>query len=93
MFGDKQYKEAKLLEKQKKHKDACYRYAVAILNGSIARKTCKEKIKHLWDQYGPFDYKDILEQIKKGGDTPEGCGAAGHAATMSIIEEVIAGKR
>jgi len=88
IFGDKQYKEAKLLEEQKEYKDACYKYAVAILNGSLARKECRNKIKYLWKQHGPFDYSNVLEQIKKDGDTPEGCSAAGHAATMSIIKEV-----
>jgi len=89
LFGDKKYKEAKLLEGQKKYKDACYAYAIAILNGSLAEKECRRRIKYLWEKYGPFDYTNILEQIKKDGDTYEGCCAAGHAATMSIIKETI----
>ncbi len=45
--GNRRYKEAKLLEKQGKYKDACFTYAVAILNGSNYRKECEQGIKHL----------------------------------------------
>ncbi len=89
LFGNRKYKEARVFEGEKKYKDACYKYAIAILNGSLAERDCRKRIKYLWEQHGPFDYADILEQIKKDGDTPERCGAAGHAATMSIIEEVV----
>lgn len=92
-FGDKKYKEAKSLEEQKKYKDACYLYAIAILNGSFARRECRKRIKYLWEQYGPFDYRNVLEQIKKEGDTHEGCSSAGHACTILIIEEVVTGAK
>jgi hypothetical protein len=85
-FGDNTYKKAKALESEGKHKEACYKYAVAILNGSFASKECKKKLGLLLEQYGPFDYSDVVEEIKKD-DTPEHCGEAGHAAVMSIITE------
>lgn len=87
IFGDRRYRRGESLERSGKYKEAVYEYAIAILNGSVASKSCKKKIVFLWKKYGPFDYSDVLEEAKKD-DTPEHCGEAGHAATMSIIKEV-----
>jgi hypothetical protein len=94
IFGHGIYAKAKKLEKSGKYKEACYTYAIAILNGAfIYDKEIRKKIKNLWIQHGPFNYdEDLKKEIEKHGDTPERCAEAGHAATMSIIEEIIKGK-
>jgi len=83
---------AKELENEKKYKEACYTYATAVLGGALPRAELINKIKSLWDQFGPFDYSDI-EKTYEQHDTKEGCGAAGHVATMSIIEEAVTGQK
>ena len=88
IFGDRRYREGKSLEKIGEYKEAIYEYAIAILNGSVASKSCKKRIASIWKKYGPFDYSGVLEKSKEG-DTSEHCGEAGHAATMSIIKEVV----
>lgn len=88
--GNEKYREAVCLETRGDFKSACYSYAVAILNGTAKSRECRKRIKALWQQYGPFDYQDVAKQLEAEGDTPEGCGAAGHAATLSIIKEVAA---
>jgi len=84
-FGNKKFSLAKQLENDGKFKDACENYAIAILNGSTHKKKCKEKVKLLWDKYGPFDYEDELYKIKECNDD---CGEAGYHAMMSIIDEI-----
>lgn len=91
-FGDRRYKKAQGLEKKGKYKDACYEYAIAILNGSFATGACRKRIKYLWEKYGPFDYADVLEEVKKD-DSPEKCDEAGHFLTVSIIEETVTLKK
>ena len=88
LFGYRKYKQGQLLEKDGNYKDACYKYAIAILNGSPTSSKRKRRIEYLWREYGPFDCSDVLEEAKKD-DTPEHCEEVGHAVTMSIIEEVI----
>lgn len=82
---------AKKLEKEGKYKEACYAYAIVLLNGTlIVKKEIKDKIKNLWFTYGPFDFdEELKKELDKHGDTPEHCAEAGHAATMSIIREII----
>ena len=89
MLGYGNYANAQKLEKEGKYKEACYQYAVAILNGGILdRRQVKNKIKQIWQQHGPFDYaEDLKNSIEKYGDTPERCAEAGHAVVMSIIKE------
>ena len=89
IFANKKYKKAISFEQNKDYKSACYAYAIAILNGCIMSKSCRRKIKFLWEEYGPFDYSDVLKKLELEGDTPEGCEAAGHAATISIIDEIV----
>jgi len=91
IVGHNNYFKAQKLEKQGKYKEACYAYAVAILNGGIVNeKDVKAKIKQLWSQYGPFDYdEDLRKEIAEHGDTPQRCAEAGNAAVVSIIKESI----
>lgn len=82
---------AKKLEKESRYKEACYAYAIALLNGVlVGEKEIRVKIKKLWSTYGPFDFdEELKKELDKHGDTPERCAEAGHAATMSIIREII----
>lgn len=91
IFGHGSYQKAKKLETQGKYKEACYEYAVAILNGTFFHeKPIRDKIKNLWLQYGPFNYEeDFKKELAKHGDTKERCAEAGHAAVLSIINESI----
>ena len=84
------HRKAQALEKQGNYKEACYVYAIAQLNCLLPSKYARKKIKCIWDKYGPFDYLDELERIRRDGDTPEKCDEAGHFLTMSIIEEIVA---
>lgn len=88
ILGDRRYRKGEELERNGKYKEAVYEYAIAVLNGSIASKSCRKKITSLWKKYGPFDYSDVLEKTKKDY-TPECCGEAGHTAAMSIIKETV----
>lgn len=89
-FGNEQFHNAIQLEKENNFKEACYTYAIAILNGSIYSQKSKGKIKEIWKKHGPFDFEDILrKEIETHGDTPEHCAEAGHAATVSIIKEIV----
>jgi hypothetical protein len=88
--GNKKFRKAKILESAKRYKEACYEYAIAILNGSIFSFVCKKRIKYLWSTHGPFNYDDVLAEMNKTDATQNiSCGVAGHAATMSIIKEII----
>jgi hypothetical protein len=82
---------AKKLEKDGSYQEACYTYAVVLLNGVlVGKKEIQEKIKKLWFTYGPFDFdEELKKEIAKHGDTSEHCAEAGHAATLSIIHEII----
>ena len=82
---------AKRLEKEGKYKEACYEYAIVLLNGVlVGGKEIRDKIKTLWFKYGPFDFNDELKkEIDKHGDTAEHCAEAEHAATVSIIQEIV----
>lgn len=84
-------KKAKKFEKDGNYKEAIYNYAVVILNTPPwGDKSLYKKIKNLSEKYGPFEYDDILQrEIEKHGDTPEKCAEAGHAATISIIDDAI----
>lgn len=82
---------AKHEESEKRHKEACYTYATAVLGGALPREAIIRKIKSLWEQFGPFDYSDIEKRLGTG-DT-DGCGTAGHFCVMSIIEEAITGQK
>ena len=79
------------LEKEGKYKEACYEYGISILSGGIINQyKVKNRIKYLWENYGPFDYdQDIKDYISIHGDTPERCSEAGHQAVISIINESI----
>ena len=90
--AEKVLAQAKKLEDDKKYKEACYVYAMAILGGCHSRDDYIKKIKNLWEEQGPFDYSDI-EKRYKISDTKEGCGAAEHTCVMSIIEEAVTGKK
>ena len=88
--GHNKYSKAKELEKDKKYKEACYYYAIAILNGAVLNeKPLRNKIKILWNQYGPFDYEGDLKKELEKPDVDAADEKAGHAATMSIINESI----
>jgi hypothetical protein len=82
---------ARKLEAKGQYKEACFKYAVAILNGGIINDNAiKHKIKYLWVTHGPFNYEqDLLNDIAIHGETTEQCNAAGHALVMSIINESI----
>ena len=89
IFGDKKCKQAIKLEKENKFKEACEYYAIAILNGSMRSKFCREKVKEIWSKHEPFDYCDKLEGIKaQDQESKCNCGEAGFYATMGIIEEI-----
>lgn len=81
---------ARKLEKEEKYKEACYAYAIVLLSGVlVGEEKIRSKIKKLWSQYGPFDFSEELKkEIEKHGDTAEHCAEAGHAATISIIQEI-----
>ena len=82
---------ARKLEANGQYKEACFNYAVAILNGGIINDNAiKAKIKYLWFRYGPFNYEqDLINDIAIHGATAEKCDAAGHVLIMSIINESI----
>lgn len=84
-------KRAAKFEHERRYKEACYEYAIALLNGIILdERRIRDKIKTLWDQYGPFNFDDIaVKEILEHGDTPEKCIEAGHAATVSIIRKIV----
>ncbi len=89
--GHRFYIRAKKFEADKKYKDACYAYATALLNGAVINeKQVQRKIKDMWNKYGPFNYEEFIKkEIAEHGDTPEHCAEAGHAAVMSIINEIV----
>ncbi len=88
--GHNKYFKAKKLEKEEKYKEACFYYAIAILNGSVFNeKLVRNRIKSLWNQYGPFNYESDLEEELKKPNVDTADEKAGHAAVISIIRESI----
>jgi hypothetical protein len=83
------YRQAKKMEESGRFKDACYQYAVALLNGGVVDEgRVRARIRTLWETHGPFDYeKDVEQEIAEDGN-PD-CVLAGHAAVMSIIKEAV----
>jgi hypothetical protein len=83
--GDEKYLQARKFEREKKFREACYFYGVALYNGTGESSESKKRIRELWQYYGPFDYADI---------DPEACKAnfQGHVETLKIIMEVVTGK-
>jgi hypothetical protein len=68
------YYTAKGHEKAKDYKNACYFYALAVLNSTsknISEKS-RSKVKLLWEKYGPFDYSDILDYNTRIDPRPKG---------------------
>ena len=82
---------ARKLEANGQYKEACFNYAVAILNGGIINEnSIKDKIKYLWVRHGPFNYEqDLINDIAIHGETAEQCNSVGHVLIMSIINESI----
>jgi len=90
VFGRRRYIKAIKLEKEGKYKEACYEYAVILLNGAVINeRKIRNRIKYLWEEYGPFDYgEDLKRELAKPG-VDKNCEEAGHAAVMSLIKESI----
>jgi hypothetical protein len=80
--GDEKYLLARKYEGEKKFREACYFYGVALYNGTGERTMAKTRIKELWSTHGPFDYADIDEEACK-------LNAQGHSETLKIIKEVV----
>lgn len=63
----RQYNRARLFEAEGNNKAAAFFYAMVLLNLSGSRgrreRAIREKIRDLWERFGPFDYSDIKEQI------------------------------
>jgi hypothetical protein len=84
--GNKKYREAKMLDEEKKYKEACYAYAVVLSKYPFFAPDCETRIKFLWYTYGPFNYDDILTEIK---NNPQSISLTEeeHIAALSEIEE------
>lgn len=86
------FQKATLLEKEGKVKEACYQYALAILGDSISKNVCKEKIKGLWQQYGPYDFSDELETLHLQGKLTKKSEAR-HSRAVMLIQEIVSAKK
>ncbi len=87
-WGGFNYRKGRRSEKQRRFKDACYEYAVAIQVSEPASKECRRRLLSLWARYGPFDYADELRRIRKD-DTPEKCGEAGYYGTLEVLHKIV----
>jgi len=85
------FKRAKFLEQDRKYKDAIYYYATTTLTGPFWKNICYKKIKQLSQEYGPFNFDEILEkELKEQGKAPGAeCIESGHAETVKAINDII----
>ncbi len=80
--GDEKYLQARQFDRDRKFREACYFYGVALYNGTGAREESRRRIKELWRAHGPFDYADIDQEACK-------VSSQGHSETLKIIMELV----
>ena len=94
-FAKRKIQEALAHGQRGDHKAACYAYALATLNG----RDCREQIKRLWEEHGPFNYRDYKKAIEDEPETnneqkqDKQCSLIDHGATVSIISEAVTGDK
>lgn len=72
---------AQRLEAQGEYEAACFHYAVA-RNAGANRSACETRIRALWHEYGPFQFRDIGEELRS-------CGQGYHQLTMGDIDRIV----
>lgn len=82
------YGMANSFEKNKDYEAACFYYALAMSAGHN-RKLSENKIRELWQLYGPFDFKKQLEKAKAESCSYESCGEGIHSLTVSDIHKIV----
>jgi hypothetical protein len=83
---------AMAMEESGDFEDACFHYAVAAEAG-YESLLCREKIKTLWNSYGPFDFRRQLDKLKKDYCRDESCGTGYHQITVTCIRDVVGENR
>ena len=64
------FRKAEQFESNKQYNFACYEYAKTLylvdsFEGIFRRKYCRERIKSLWVEFGPFDYSEAEHKIEE----------------------------
>jgi hypothetical protein len=83
-LSNQKISEAARLEAQGDYAGACLLYALALMNNPSRRKDWQARIRSLWQQHGPFDYR---ERLAAGLD----CSPMNCADAVDLIEAIVAG--
>ncbi len=83
------FKAAIAMESKGLYSDACFQYALTAPTG-YETKACRDKIKTLWKEHGPFDFTKQMDILKKEYcSSHESCGEGYYQVTVSYIQDVI----
>lgn len=80
-------REGRAHEDAGRYAQAVYCYTLAV-RGKAPRRY-RERIRHLWATYGPFDYAHVLNERENAGDEDRACNVAGHHMLMGVLREVL----
>lgn len=90
--GTRVFEEARLRENSGDFEIACYCYAIAASAGHQPR-WCEERIRTLWEDHGPFNFREQLFETAKEYCRYESCGEGFHQITVDHIREIVGEKR
>ena len=83
---------AKEAEAAGKYEDAVYYYGETLLRGHPSPEICREKIRKLWKEHGPFDFFARRDGIVRRVEMDRGGELATFQETVSVIGRVTAGE-
>jgi hypothetical protein len=86
--GRSAFDKAAAFEREKDYAGACYYYAISDTAGN-ERLLCQQKIKTLWNEHGPFDFSEQLENVKDQGWRLTSMGEGYHQGMVAHIQKLV----
>jgi hypothetical protein len=74
-------------ERNGRHADACYDYALAAAGG-LGELTA-ERVRALWSEHGPLSFDEIGEKMRATYCEYESCGEGFHQGTLEIVGGIL----
>ncbi len=79
---------AKTNEDKRNYEAACFHYAVAA-NAGYQSRLCHQKVKDLWNTYGPFEFLEQLKELKEEYCRDQSCGEGYFHITVQDIHKIV----